>query len=312
MIDFFGTFRHATMIDDIKKQLSTYFPVQSFSDSAIEKGLARGEILTEKEEILPFLQTALVDEKVLEVELDGVPQVYFSRLKDDIPLTFETEESDDSLLLEEVEYNLGDYLTQLSHIVTLPLEPGLGNLYLRQSRFIVLRMFINTFALELVSIFEDLAKVGDLPVLKLSFPLLAKKVDNAREFRAKVPDSFDFMVGIGFDDELPELSASPVDIGNRGMALAVSKEEQKMFQMGSHHSIKLYVQDELQAALQVRVRHLSRVRKKVGIEYVCGVEFELTTRTLAAAIESIVASVQRAHLKDLADKADATGFSLII
>ena len=57
--------------------------------------------------------------------------------------------------------------------------------------------------------------------------------------------------------------------------------------------------------------HISRVRKKGGIEYVCGVEFDLKTRTLATAIESIVASVQRAHLKDLAEKSDASGIDLI-
>ena len=59
------------------------------------------------------------------------------------------------------------------------------------------------------------------------------------------------------------------------------------------------------------VRHLSKVRKKGGIEYVCGVEFDLATRTLAAVVESLVASVQRAHLKDLAEKSDASGINLI-
>jgi len=300
------------MIDDIKKQLNSYFPGQTLPDSAIEEGLAKGDILAEKDQILPFLQTALLDERVLEVELNGVPQVYFSRLKDDIPPAIETEEDAEPPLQEQAEYNQGDYLTLLSHIVTLPLEPGLGNLSLRQSRFIVLRMFINTLAVELVSTFEELTKVGDLPVLRLSFPRLARKIHNAREFRAKVPDNLEFMVGIGFDNELPELDTSPVDISIKGMAFAIGKEEQKMFRLGAQHTFKLYVQDELQAVLQGTIRHHSRVRKRIGIEYVCGVDFHLTTRTLAAALESIVASVQRAHLKDLADKSDATGINLII
>jgi len=301
------------MIDDIKRQLSIYFPRQSFAESAIEEELAKEDILTKKEQILPFLQTALVDERVLEVELDGLPQVYFSRLKDDVPPIIEPEENDNAKPpSQQAEYNQGDYLTLLSHIITLPLEPGLGNLRLRQSRFIVLRMFINTIAVELASTFAELTKVGDLPVLRLSYPSLARKIYNAREFRAKVPDNFDFIATIGNENELPELDTSPVDISTKGMAFAVSKEEQKMFRMGGQHSFKLYVQDELQAVLQGKIRHLSRVRKKVGIEYVCGVEFELATRTLTAAVESIVASVQRAHFKDLAEKSDATGFSLII
>jgi hypothetical protein len=41
------------------------------------------------------------------------------------------------------------------------------------------------------------------------------------------------------------------------------------------------------------------------------VEFDLITPTLAAVIETTVASVQRAHLKDLAEKSDASGIKLI-
>jgi hypothetical protein len=59
------------------------------------------------------------------------------------------------------------------------------------------------------------------------------------------------------------------------------------------------------------VKQLSKVRKKAGIEYICWMEFDLATRTLATVIESTVASVQRAHLKDLAEKSDASGIHLI-
>ncbi len=58
----------------------------------------------------------------------------------------------------------------MSHIVTLPLEPGLGNLHLRYSRDIILRMFTNTYAVEMATTFEDLTKVEDIPVLRLAFP----------------------------------------------------------------------------------------------------------------------------------------------
>jgi len=299
------------MFDDIKKQLNDFFPGQAFPASDIEVGLNKGDILIEREEILPFLQTALLDDKVLEVQLDSLPRIYFSRLKDDFSDFLDEKESEDSALLEEMGYNPGDYLTEMSHIVTLPLEPGLGNLHLRHSRCIVLRMFTNTFAVELATTFETLTKVGDLPVLRLTFPTLAIKIHNAREFRAKVPESLNFIVSIEIDEDLPELDMSPVDISIRGMAFSVSKDEQKMLLLGNSHALKLFVNDELQAKLDGTVRHLSKVRKKGEIEYVCGVEFDLATRTLAAVIESIVASVQRAHLKDLAEKSDASGINLI-
>jgi len=275
----------------------------------MDVALEKGDILTTKEEILPFLQTALFDEKVLEVELDSQPRIYFSRLKDDLPAV--TEDEEDVVLLEEDEYNQGDYLTLMSHIVTLPLEPGLGNLHLRHSRCIVLRMFTNTYAVELATAFEELATVSDLPVLRLAFPTLARKIYNAREFRAKVPESLDFVVNIEIDEDGSELETMPVDISIKGMAFSMGKDEQKMFSMETTHALKLYVKDELQAVLNGTVRHLSRVRKKGGIEYVCGVEFDLATRTLAAVVESLVASVQRAHLQDLAEKSDASGINLI-
>ncbi len=297
------------MINEIKKQLLRFFPGQSFSDADLKTGLENGDILTEKKQILPFLQTALFDEKVLEVELDSMPRIYYSRLKDDI-----SEFVDGGLdpeFLDEQDYDQGEYLTLMSHIVILPIEPGLGNLHLRFSRCIILRMFTNTYAVELATTFEKLTTIGDLPVLILSFPTLARKVHNAREFQVKVPESLDFVVSVGIEEELPALVMTPVEISIRGIAFSASKAEQQLFIPGATHALKLYVKDEMLAMLNGTVRYLSKVRKKVGIEYICGVEFDLATQTLASVIESIVAAVQRAHLKELAEKSNASGIELI-
>ncbi|EKD36125.1 MAG: hypothetical protein ACD_75C01624G0002 [uncultured bacterium] len=298
------------MTEDIKKQLQHFFPGETFADEVLETALDNGEIVTDKEKILPYLQTALFDEKVLEVELDGMPRVYFSRLKDDVPDPI-ADEIDGQIVYSQPDYEQGEYLIDMSHIVTLPLEPGLGNLHLRQSGFIVLRMFTNTFAVEMGTNFEDLAKVQDIPVLRLAFPVLARIVRNAREFRAKVPESLNFILSIETDEDSPELIVVPVNISIKGMSFSVSKANQKLFKINEPYSFKLYLDDELRASLGGTVKHLSRIRKKIGIEYVCGVEFDLPTKTMAAVIESIVATVQRAHLKELADKSQASGINLI-
>jgi c-di-GMP-binding flagellar brake protein YcgR len=298
------------MINDIQQQLHLFFPGQNFPDEEVKESLERGDIITGVEKILPFLQTALIDDKVLEIELDSKPRIYFSRLKDDPPDETEDELTDD-VIVDVPEYNKGDYLKTMSHIVALPLEPGLGNLNLRYSRFIVIRMFTNTYAVELCTTFEALTKVEDIPVLRLSFPTLARIVRNAREFRAKVPDIMDFTVTIEMDDNRPTLTTTPLDISLKGISVSVSQDEQKLFLQGSSHSIKLYLNEELVVELNGTVKHLSKVRKKGGIEYVCGVEFDLVTPTLAAVVESTVASVQRAHLKDLNEKSDASGIKLI-
>jgi hypothetical protein len=298
------------MTEEIKKQLHHFFPGEIFADEDLETAIDKGDIVTDKEKILPFLQTALFDEKVLEVELDGMPRVYFSRLKDDLPDLIE-DEIDGDIVLSQPDYEPGEYLTEMSHIVTLPLEPGLGNLHLRHSKFIVVRMFTSTFAVEMGTNFIELAKVQDIPVLHLAFPVLARIIRNAREFRAKVSESLNFVMAIETGEESSDLVTNPVDISVKGMSFAVSKEHQKMFKINEPYSFKLYMDDELRASLGGIVKHLSRIRKKGGIEYVCGIEFDLQTRTMAAVIESIVATVQRAHLKELAEKSESTGIDLI-
>lgn len=43
-------------------------------------------------DVLPFSQSALLDDKVLEVKIDGLTRVYFSRRCDDLPPLDEFEE----------------------------------------------------------------------------------------------------------------------------------------------------------------------------------------------------------------------------
>jgi len=298
------------MIDEIKRKLQHFFPGEQFSAKSVEDDLANGVILSGKEPILPYLQTALLDEKVLEVQLDGMPMVYFSRLKDDIPEPAEIEVDDEKLLIQP-ESKEGEYLAAMSHIVTLPLEPGLGNLHLRYSHDIILRMFTNTYAVEMATTFEDLTKVQDIPVLRLAFPNLARIVRNAREFRAKVPDSLNFVSSLEIDVESPEMDTRPVNVSIRGLSFSVNKKDQRLFKVNTLYSLKLFVEDELLIRIDGTVKHLARIRKRLGIEYICGIEFDFRTKTQAAVIESIVAMVQRAHLKELAEKSDASGINLI-
>lgn len=298
------------MTEEIKRQLLHFFPGEKFTAEALETALQNGEIVTAKEKILPYLQTALFDDKVLEVELDGMPRVYFSRLKDDIPDPVE-DEVDGRIVLSQPDYEPGEYLTEMTHLVTLPLEPGLGNLHLRYSRFIVLRMFTKAFAVEMGTMFEDLTKIQDIPVLRLTYPVIARIVRNTREFRAKVIESLNFIVSLETGEDSPELLAAPVNISVSGMSFAVSRHDQKTFKINEPYWMKLYLDDELRVSLGGTVKHLSRIRKKSGIEYVCGVEFDMPTKTTAAVIESLVATVQRAHLKELADKSAWSGIDLI-
>lgn len=292
---------------DINRLLQQLFGNSPPSPEEVEAALAKGEILVDSNLILPYLQTALLDEKVVEVQLDGLPTVYFSRLKDHPEVAAASGEEEDSSESRE-----GGYLEALTHLIALPLEPGLGNLHLRNSRSILLRMFTNKLAVEMATSFVELTSVEEIPVLRLAFPRVARLVANAREYRAKVPDALNIVVVVTLDDEDgTEIEARPVDVSIRGLSLSVGKKEQRLFKLYQPYSLKLFVDDELLIRIDATVRHLSRLRKRKSIEYVCGFEYEFRTKTQAAVIESIVALVQRAHLKELAAKAEVSGFTLI-
>lgn len=295
------------MPQEIKKQLQHFFPAEPFNDEIIAEYTENGDIISDLNEILPYLQTALLDEKIIEVELDGAPRVYITRLEDSPPADTPEQTNGEE---EEHEYQKGDYLQDLSHLVSLPLEPGLGNLSLRHSKTIMLRMFTNAYAVEFGTRFVELIKIDDIPALKLEYPQIARIVRNAREFRAKVPDSLDLILSIDLEDD-DELIFSPVDISIKGMAFSTSKDEQKTFHIDDEFSFKLYLDDELLARLNGTIKHLSKIRKETGIEYISGLQFDLESRTTASVVESIVATVQRAHLKELAALSDSSGLNLI-
>lgn len=302
------------MNDEIKKLLQLYFPSSSYTKEELAKKIDNGEILTRQEEILPYLLTALLDEKILEVELDRMPDLYFSRLQDNSPeplkeMTQQTEPAEDEA--QKPVYNPGDYLQTLDHILTLPLEPGLGSLRLRQSTSVILRMFTKKFGIEMGTTFRNINNIHGLPVLQLTYPSILRIQRNAREFRAKVPDKQDFIVEVERQGTPLELSTTPIDISRKGMAIALEKNIHRQLKIQDELFLKLYIDDELRARIKSTVRHLSKVRKRHGIEYCCGVEFNLTSRTITSVMESIVATTQRAHLKELAEIAASRGIDLL-
>ena len=134
----------------IQQNLALFFPedAYSYTRQAVEDGMKEGDILTKPELILPYMQTALFDDKILEMELDGMTRTYFSRIHDDIPDLEESEEEIGEVQVETPEYKEGDYLKLMSHIICLPLEPGMGNLHIRHSQKVMIRFFTSTSAIE--------------------------------------------------------------------------------------------------------------------------------------------------------------------
>ncbi len=276
----------------------------------IEEELDAGNIFYKPADILPFLQTALLDEKIVEVELNGITQVYFSRIHD-APPDPEAAAGGDKTVIEESDYSTGDYLKEMSHLITLPLEPGMGNFNIRYTTKILLRFFTTTYAVELGTFFQDLVTVGELPVLQLDYPVVGRIVRGSREYRAKVPASMDIKVMIMGKRRQKTLTTKLLDISASGFSFSIKKNQQDLFIIDETRSLEIIITDVMMLNLKGSIRHISKIRGRKGTEYSCGVKADLATRALAAKLEEIVATVQRAHLRELSDISAESGLNLI-
>ncbi len=300
------------LLQNIQKQIALFFPEDAYSYTfqVVEDAMDSGDLMLEPSSMLSYLQTALLDDKILEVELDGMTRVYFSRLYDDLP-DLEEREEDGEILLTEPEYTTGDYLKLTTHIICLPLEPGMGNLHIRDATKVMIRFFTSSSAIEFGTFFQDLAMVRELPVLRLSFPVIGRLVRGTRAFRAKVPESMDFSLIIQGNKQRPKIQTKPVDISVNGMAIQIQKKEQYLFQEDEVCTIHCSLDGELKIKVDGTIRHISKIRKKEGIQYRFGIKFDIASRAIAATIESLVASTQRAHLKELSEKSEESGITLV-
>jgi PilZ domain len=299
-----------SIYERVQKRLSMFFPDMIYTRESVEESLELGDIFYKATDVLPYLQSALFDEKVVEVELDGMSRVYFSRIYDDVPDLVPTE-VEGEVVMTEPNYKAGSYLKNMTHIISLPLEPGIGNLNIRSTRRILLRMFTTSYAVELGTSFQDITEVRELPVLRLAFPIVGRIVRGAREFRAKVPEKLDMKVLVVGKRKQDSVTARIVDISVSGMSFSIKKNQQEFFKVDENRTLEFIIDGMMVVRLSGNIRHVSKIRGKKGTEYVCGVKFDLVTRALAAKIEGIVASVQRAHLKELYDKSVASGLDLI-
>jgi len=301
-------------IQNVKKKLCLFFPedAYSFTNQAVEEGLEFGTFMVKPSRLLPFVQTSLLDNKILEIETDSLTRVYFSRLYDDLPDLEGVEDEDGNITLQEPDYIAGDYLKLMNHLICLPVEPGMGNLQVRHSQRVTIRLFTATMAIELGTFFHDLYTVRGLPVLRLAFPAIGRQVKGSRAYRAKVTLEMDFELNIKGKKSRPDIETHPIDISNNGMSFEIKKEEQKLFREDEICSIQFILNGEPLTKVNGTVRHISKIREKTGIQYRCGVQFDLPTRSLAATIETLVATVQRVHLQELSDLSEESGITLVL
>lgn len=292
------------------ERLNIFFNDKNYTQEMLEEELDTGNIFYKPADILPFVQTALIDEKFVEVEMNGITQVYFTKIHDHPPPSQDQGDNGEADSGRE-NYSPGDYLKDMSHLIALPLEPGMGNYSIRYSNRIVARFFTSAYAVEIGTFYQGQEIIDGLPVLRLDYPVIARIVRGSREFRAKVPKKMDIKLMVIGKRKQKTITSRLLNISVSGFAFAIKKEQQEHFVIDEKRSMEIVINDVMEIRLQGSVRHISKIRGKQGTEYMCGVQADLPTRAVAARLEEIVAAVQRAHLRELGDLATSSGIDLL-
>lgn len=292
-------------------RLNLFFSDIVYTQSMLEEELDSRNIFYKPADVLPFLQTALMDEKFVEVEMNGITQVYFTKIHDHPPEKQEEEDEDLDPSKKKQEYNQGDYLKNMSHLIVLPLEPGMGNYSIRYSETVLLRFFTSSYAVELGTFYHNQEIVEGIPVLRLDYPVIGRIVRGSREFRAKVPSKMDIKLMIIGKRKQKTVTTRLLNISVSGFAFAIKKEQQSDFVVDDQRAMEIIINDVMELRVQGTIRHISKIRGKKGTEFLCGVKADLVTRALAARLEEIVAAVQRAHLRELAQLSTESGIKLL-
>lgn len=297
-----------------KKSLAyTYFPdVRFVEDSTTLETQDKGEVFYKKDQILPYLQTIFFEEHLLEIQVDQTTRIFFAHISDDLPEMVE-DDQDGEIVIVEPDYESGSYLKKLDNFLLTPLTPGIGNGQIRNSKHLLIRFFTGTTAIELGCTFREQGAVRENPVLRIDFPVIGRVNRNFRSFRIKAVPTIDAKVCIRRmeDNAVSELLYQIVDVSAEGLAFQMPADHPP-FQLHQLLKFSIMVSGITDLEVVANVRHTTKARDKNGLKVICGVQFDLETRALAAELEKMAATVQRLHLREIAERtANMDGISLI-
>jgi len=285
------------------KRLQLFFPGEVYTAESVADMMEEGDVFINLPTTLQYLQSALLDKKIIEVEINTNPRVFFTRVTDFPPEPDNNE--------ERIAYKPNSYLENLAYMVVLPVEPGVGNHILRNSQFIKLRIFTALFSVELGTTFQEIVYLDKVPLLRLDFPAIGRIVRGAREYRAKVPAEMDLKILIMPKRERAQIECDVNDVSNSGISFVVSREAYKSLKIDDYLTLRIYLDRKLLVSVDGHLRHMTKMRTGSTMQFICGVQLDLESRRIATAIESLVARVQRAHLQEISQIHEKTGVHVI-
>ena len=118
--------RDADKMKQIHMLLRSYFPDHVTFNSEAGEGADSDVVLSGPEQILPYIQTVLFEEHLLELQIDSSTRTFFANIVDELPELVEFEVGD-RVEMVEPDYEPGSYLKELDTIILTPLNPAIGN-----------------------------------------------------------------------------------------------------------------------------------------------------------------------------------------
>lgn len=291
-------------------QMKQFYPAEKFDSASLEHDIKSGKLFVRPEDFLPYLQTALLDDKLIEVRFDDNEIPHFTKIID-WPAKEKENDSDEVKPYEPVLPTPAAYFLDMSHITSLPIEPGIGNFHIRSSQRVVMRFFTKAFAVEFCTTFLSTDKDKDIPVLQFNFPFIGRLLKGEREYRARVIRGFDLKVHVAGKRKQPDITSNVINVSGSGIAFSLEKKDVEHFFDNEKRKLILIKDGEKLFDVNAKVRHVTRIRKRSSIAYYCGAELDLVTQSLSKEVGSLVATVQRAHLQSLSGMARETGYKLI-
>ncbi len=258
------------------------------------------------------LQTTLLDEEVVELQLQDRSRTFFTRLIDKLPPLEEFTDEDGSIILQEPKYLEGSYLQQHQMVLVAPLEPVSGNILIRRSQQVFFRIPIGTNSLDCESRFLGIETVRGTPFIALAFPASGMELSQRRFYRAKTLTKLLSQVTVYLPNN--DFAICPlIDIGINGLSFE-NPWPPGLLLPGSPVTIQFEKLNLPDSRLFAVVRNHITCRKTKDCQIVssrCGIQFSVEDLSVARQLERTVAEIQREHLRFLKERADEAGIDLM-
>ncbi len=269
------------------------------------------QILSGAKTIVPYLQTALLEEHLIEVDIAQLTRAFFTVVADNNEIIQTLLEQEKQTLINPPQ-DLGEYLKATNFLLTSPLSPNMGNVSIRHYTSAVFKYYTGTIAVELGCTFRNVYNDSSNPCLVFDFPQIGRVIKGFRSFRAKVLSAVNAKVSL-LNDQGQAIGPfyQIEDISVSGLGFLIPDNEPS-FVVGDQLHLGVKVEGCGDLSLNGMVRRIVPLRRFNSFNYICGVQFDLETMAMATDVERLVAAIQRLHLRELAEKtAGLSGIRII-